>query len=232
MNAGAAEMEFGDGRIGDWQARGQQLVRLGTDWSWQLADWIRAGEEMIGPGAIGMAAAVTGYSPGKIYSYLKTSKTYENSRRRQSLAFSHHLEVLPLPEADRERLLDEAEAGKWTTRMLRERAGELAAETRIAQMQGRIVDLERRLKARHVDPEEAKTATLRLEDTVRSLAGSIRKDYRAIYAGIAKWRQSPAFLSLHGNARKSAELRLANQMRMLAGQINSLADKYAEGADR
>lgn len=95
----------------DWLAAGRRLVDGRSEASWAFADWLAAGHGAWGKEAVEAAAEATGTSRGKIINYVTASKTYPLTRRRVRLTFSHHLEVAFLPDAERERLLDAAEAG-------------------------------------------------------------------------------------------------------------------------
>ena len=83
-----------------WIAAGRALARGRSEASWEFADWLAAGHQSWGKDAMQEAAEATGATPGKISHYLKTATVYPPLRRRNGLAFSHHMEVARLPEAD------------------------------------------------------------------------------------------------------------------------------------
>jgi hypothetical protein len=59
-------------------------------------------------------------------------KAFEFSRRRENLSFALHAEVAALPQDEQDRLLDRAEAEKWTRETMRQHVRALQTEADIA----------------------------------------------------------------------------------------------------
>lgn len=203
-----------------WLERGRGLARRRSEESWALADWIREGVDLMGPGAVAEAAGITGSPVRKIYNYLRTSITYDLSRRRDSLTFSHHSDTAALPEEARERLLDAAEAGSWSRAELRGAVREQSLEAENGRLKDRVADLERRLRVERMDPADALEATKRVERVVGDIT---RQAVRGAERHLAEWQNGAAFRSLHGNARRAAVRRLARRLTDAASRIRAMA---------
>jgi DNA modification methylase len=101
-----------------WEQVGRFLGRVESSVMWLIGDWWRYGDHRYGERAAQALDSETfefqtfmdaGWVAGKI----------EPSRRREVLSFSHHKEVAALEPADRDRLLDSAEAECWSRNRLR-----------------------------------------------------------------------------------------------------------------
>ena len=104
----------------EWREIGSSLAReqRADDIEWRVGDWAARADGDLA--TLAEAAAIVGESPGNLRKYVATAKAYPNVRRRTGLAFYMHLETAALPEADREALLDCAEAEHWTRAEMRE----------------------------------------------------------------------------------------------------------------
>lgn len=201
----------------DWLAAGRRLVDGRSDASWAFADWLAAGHGTWGKEAVEAAAEATGTSRGKIINYVTASKTYPLTRRRVRLTFSHHMEAAFLPDAEREGLLDRAEAEGWSHRETRAAARETSLEGKLARQRREIAELKRALKAAKADPKDAAAqARSRLDAEGRVILDALARaaDIVTEVAG------SGVLDGLHGNARAG-----------LAAHIDGLGEKLAEKAN-
>lgn len=124
-----------------WRERGRQLAGAYHDAlrvEWQIGDWwLSAPDEWRkeaehdptwdGPSVRLCRAAAT------------CCKNFTDSRRRESLTFTHHQEVVSLPAQDADRLLDKAEAESLTTRELRWQVKRWKVHSRIGKIEGGTV---------------------------------------------------------------------------------------------
>jgi len=98
---------------------------------WRIGDLLVHGEDRYGE-MYDDATAATGLQYGTLANLKAVAAGFEFSRRRENLSVSHHVEVLPLPEAEQERLLDRAAAEGWTRVRLREAVRTRTTELRAA----------------------------------------------------------------------------------------------------
>ena len=206
-----------------WQTTGKTLFETLSDRSWQVADWLSAGIDAWGIVATSHAAEISGFNRGKISNYKTVSKAFTEFRRRNTLSFSHHLEVARLPEAEQDRLLDAAESGKWTRGQLREAVREVTGEIEADRLRARLAELEHELAAERMDGQAALKASKNMERTVAAVAKRIVADYGEIADSLAEWRAGPAWQGLHGNARRAMLMRLASTLRRTAADAEALA---------
>ena len=197
----------------DWLRIGDGLAAEHGSTTWAAADWLAWGSARWAGERVSAAADRLGISPGKIRNYVLVSETYPIFARRKSLSFSHHLEAVRLPDEDRERLLDAAEAECWTRAQMREAVHE-----------ARRAD---RLRTRP-DPEEARDAAARYRDRLdaerRVIVGDIKRMTR-ITAEIAG---SDEIRALHGNARRGLARDLRRAGAIVAERVrNHRADTAA-----
>jgi N6-adenosine-specific RNA methylase IME4 len=102
----------------DWQRVGETLGRIGRAHQWWIGDWLNYGEAAYGE-KYAQAINETGYEYQTVADIAWTSKAVEVSRRRESLSFSHHREVAPLPPREQTDWLDKAERFGWSKAELR-----------------------------------------------------------------------------------------------------------------
>ncbi len=186
-----------------WVAAGRAFGQSRSDASWEFADWLAAGVESFGKQALEQAAATTGASRTKISHYLRVATAYPIVRRRTPLGFSHHLEVARLPEAEADRLLDQAEAEGWSRATLRE----VVREGREAETD-RLRAENRRLRAQvellRSGPEAREKANMEGQRLREDLGADIRAYLtagRRIAERLEAAAESPLLVHLHGNAR-------------------------------
>ena len=200
-----------------WIAAGRALAAGRSETSWAFADWLVEGHRAFGKVAVKEAAETAGASPAKISHYLKTATVYPPLRRRNSLTFSHHLEVARLPEADAQRVLDAAEAEGWSHRETRAAAREASLEGKVARQRQRIAELERALKAAQTDARDAAAqAGARLGTTHRLI-----KEEMSRAAGVIEELAQPGMLDgLHGNARLGLINKITKSCEGIVADVN------------
>lgn len=81
----------------------RRMVKNGS-LMWHVGDWLVYGEQNIGE-AYAQAVESTGYNRQTLMNAKSVSSKIPPERRRESLSWSHHKAVAPLPEADQEYLL-------------------------------------------------------------------------------------------------------------------------------
>ena len=110
----------------EWRAAGQLLGKIEHAVSWWIGDWWAYGEHRYGD-----RKAVVGADDWEGPSFKTCANcgivadSFEGSRRREVLSFTHHAEVAGLSAADADELLDAAEAKGWSTRQLRAEVSKL-----------------------------------------------------------------------------------------------------------
>ena len=186
-----------------WIATGQSFGKSSSDASWEFADWLAAGVEAWGKEMTQVAGETTGASRGKIINYLRVATTYPIVRRRTPLGFSHHLEVSRLPEADADRLLDQAEAGGWSRSTLREVVRE-ERETQLERLRAENLRLRAQLEVLRRGPEARQEAAMQASRLREDLGADLKAfgiSARRIAERLEAAAESPALAALHGNAR-------------------------------
>lgn len=93
--------------LAEWVAAGQSLGTMSRCSQWWLGDWIRYGNARFGERYV-RAAKVTGYDVQSLMNMVWVASSYEVSRRREKLSWSHHETLASLAEPDQERWLDAA----------------------------------------------------------------------------------------------------------------------------
>ena len=212
-----------------WIAAGQALARDRSEASWEFADWLAAGHEAWGKEAMKVAAEATGATPGKISHYLKTATVYPPLRRRNSLTFSHHMEVARLPEADADHVLDEAEAEGWSHREIRAAARDASKDGKIARQAAEIRALKRALKAARTDPRDAAAqAGSRLGATQRLVKDEVNRA-----ASMIEELAQPEILDgLHGNARHGLVKKITASCKAIVADVNAANARIAAAATK
>lgn len=142
----------------EWERIVDTLKRMEKSVQWWLGDALRFGERKYGE-TYSQALEASDYkNRGSLWNIKWVADKVEPSLRHEDLTWTHHVEVASLDYDTQSQLLDQAEAGQWTTRELRHEVRE------IKQAQNR----ERRIE----------------EITLESMAG---KRYVVIYAD-PPWR--------------------------------------------
>lgn len=103
---------------GDWVRQGRTLGSLGRAVGWWLGDWLRYGAAHYGE-RYAMASRITGYDRQTLMNMTYVASRFETSRRRESLSFSHHAELAPLPQPEQESWLQRAEDEHLSVHALR-----------------------------------------------------------------------------------------------------------------
>ena len=197
-----------------WIAAGRQLAKGRSETSWEFADWLATGAKAWGKDAMRDAAESAGASAVKIRHYLKTSITYPKSSRRLSLTFSHHLEVVRLPEAAREQLLDSAEAEGWSRALTRSAAREASLEGKIARLRRENAQLKRALKA---DPRDTAAQSASRLGATRRL---IREEMGRAAELVEDLAKPGTLDGLHGNARRGLTEKIVATCTQIVGDVN------------
>ncbi|MES1975710.1 MAG: hypothetical protein V4472_24905 [Pseudomonadota bacterium] len=108
-----------------WRTLGEQLAGYQDVLQWAWGDWWLHGQRAYGEAA--EKALPSGIHLATLRNYAVVARAIESSRRREHLTFSHHALVAPLSASEQDELLDAAEFGKWTTRMLATEIGQRKA---------------------------------------------------------------------------------------------------------
>ena len=106
-----------------WEAVVVRLKSAERSIQWWIGDALRFGEGRYGE-RYAQALEETDYTYGALANMAYIAGRIESSRRREKLTFSHHAEVAPLPRAEQDEILDEAEKNGLTVSQTRERKRE------------------------------------------------------------------------------------------------------------
>ncbi|WP_172890644.1 LmbU family transcriptional regulator [Actinoplanes derwentensis] len=101
-----------------WEQVGANLFSFANSSSWWIADWLVYGESTFN-GRYVEAAKRTSLSYQTLRNYTWVASRFPMSRRRHSLSFSHHLEVVSLERAEQDYWLRKAEELGWSRNKLR-----------------------------------------------------------------------------------------------------------------
>src|SRR4051794_37112073 len=85
----------------EWAAVGKRLARVSSASAWALGDWLVFGECAYGH-RYRAALAITDLDYQTLRNYAWVARTFDVSRRRDSLSFQHHLEVTSMTEAEQD----------------------------------------------------------------------------------------------------------------------------------
>ena len=103
----------------EWERIGSRLRDLHRGIMWWVGDWMNHGERAYGE-KYSQAIESTGYDYGTVSNAAWVANRIESSRRHESLAFSHHQAVAPLPPGDQDTMLAKAAQKGWKRDELRE----------------------------------------------------------------------------------------------------------------
>lgn len=103
----------------EWESVGFDLAKVGKAMQWWIGDWVNYGGKRYGE-TYKAAIDATGMSYGTVANFASTCASFESSRRRENLAFSHHVAVQPLEPDRQDELLDRAESEGLSCAKLRE----------------------------------------------------------------------------------------------------------------
>jgi hypothetical protein len=121
----------------EWVAVGHRLGRISRCNQWWLGDWLRYGSAKWGERYV-EAARITGYDVRSLANMASIAASFDISRRRDSLTWSHHAVVAALDPEEQERWLDRAIAERLSVADLRielrstERSTAKAADRKLA----------------------------------------------------------------------------------------------------
>lgn len=102
-----------------WVEMGRSLAEGQRVINWWIGDWWAAGSHRYGERAKAAAEGIFGREFGSLANAASVCRSFESSRRREALTFTHHLEVAALPPKEADALLDKAEKANLSTRDLR-----------------------------------------------------------------------------------------------------------------
>lgn len=110
-----------------WARAGSRLAEVIDSSSWCLGDWLIYGKRYF-PDRYERAIGSAGLKYQTLRNYAWIARRFPQDRRRGALTFQHHAEVASLTDDAQDRLLDEAELGKWTTNQLRRRVRDVLGQ--------------------------------------------------------------------------------------------------------
>jgi hypothetical protein len=105
-----------------WADIGKKLYHAGQRMTWWLADWAAFGDREYGQ--LKEFCDLNGFSYQTISNLASVARGVESSRRRESLSFSHHVEVAALPAREQTKWLGATEKEKLSVVELRRRIRE------------------------------------------------------------------------------------------------------------
>ncbi len=190
----------------DWLWLGDELAAQYGETTWAAADWLAYGAARWAEERVADAAERLGISLGKISNYVLVSNTYGSFARRKSLSFSHHLDVVRLPEAERERILDEASANGWTRAQMREAVREARRKKAV------------RLRP---DPDTARDVAARYRARVEAQRRIVASDIGRLARLGVEAARSEELEALHGNARRGLARDLRRSFSGIAEKVRS-----------
>lgn len=103
----------------DWLSLGRRLLAGQQRVNWWIGDWWAFGGHQYGRRAEMAAEGVFGKEFQSLADIASVCRSFQSSRRREVLSFTHHREVAALPPEEADTLLDKAEAEGLSTRELR-----------------------------------------------------------------------------------------------------------------
>jgi hypothetical protein len=104
--------------LGMWEKVGANLFSFADSSTWWIADWLVYGESTFHD-RYEEAVKRTSLSYQTLRNYSWVARRFPLPRRRQSLSFSHHLEVVALEQAEQDYWLRKAEELRWSRNKLR-----------------------------------------------------------------------------------------------------------------
>jgi hypothetical protein len=108
----------GDMEHPEWVAVGHRLGRISRCNQWWVGDWLRYGSSKWGERYV-EAARITGYDVRSLANMASIAASFDVSRRRENLTWSHHAAVAGLPHEEQDRWLDRASAERLSVADLR-----------------------------------------------------------------------------------------------------------------
>jgi len=108
----------GSPRVEDWEKLGGHLRLLQRSMMWIVGDWMAYGEREWGK-TYEQAKSISGRSIGTLYNWARVCSAVDFSRRRETLMFSHHVEVAALDPEQQAYWLERAESERLSVKRLR-----------------------------------------------------------------------------------------------------------------
>jgi hypothetical protein len=105
--------------IAEWILLGRRLGAIGRGVAWWIGDWVNYGNAKFGE-KYARAARVTGYDVQSLMNMAYVASKFDDSRRRESLSWSHHAELAGLAVEHQDMWLEDAEHKRLSVRGLRE----------------------------------------------------------------------------------------------------------------
>lgn len=108
-----------DQTFDEWQELGRNLASANKTLNWWIGDWWAAGSHRYGERARIAAEGIFGREFQTLRNFASVCRSFETSRRRDTLSFSHHAEVAALDPTKADELLEKAEHDNWSVRDIR-----------------------------------------------------------------------------------------------------------------
>lgn len=102
----------------DWLTLMQRISAIQKSAMWWLGDALKFGEDKYGE-RYAQVSEATEYSASTLDVAALVAKKFPPERRKDNVGWSHHLEVIGLPDKDQDSLLSQAAVENWSTRALR-----------------------------------------------------------------------------------------------------------------
>ena len=211
----------------EWLEIGRRLGERAERDRWALGDWARHGDRRYGD--LSEAASVAGLAYGTLANLASVSRRIKPSRRREGLSWDHHAAVAALPPVTGDDLLGRAEAGGWSSRVMREEA---RAASQVEKLKSENRRLKDRLARTEAGAEGARDEAGRMERRLRRAARQLPDAYREFFKIIKEAGASPALGGLHGNARRSLVRRFRTIIDGAANVCSEIAEKQIADALR
>ncbi len=106
----------------EWLEVGKNLASANKMLNWWIGDWWAAGSHRYGERAKAAATGIFGREFESLKNVASVCRSFETSRRRDLLSFSHHAAVASLPPDQADELLERAERDGWNVNDLRAEA--------------------------------------------------------------------------------------------------------------
>lgn len=200
LEAVPSDPEAGGGQAA-WLSRGQALRERDRLRSWEMADWAAEGVAGFGAPVLTVAAEALGMSVRRARFLADVGARFPSSRWRPVLPAATCMEVLSLPEAEGDRILQAAEAGRWTKLQVRAAAREASLATRLEEAEAENRRLRDLLDLAHAGPEAGRAVVARYRVEVENEDRTVRKALDRLAGAAEDVGASAAYRAAHGNAR-------------------------------
>jgi hypothetical protein len=112
----------------EWLELGRNLASANKTLNWWIGDWWAAGSHRYGERARVAAEGIFGREFQTLRNFASVCRSFETSRRRDTLSFNHHEAVASLEPAKADELLERAERDNWTVRDIRAEASAVRSQ--------------------------------------------------------------------------------------------------------